>query len=196
MAEGEEELKNLLMKRKEESEKSWLLLNIEKTKIVVSSIITSCKQMRKQWKQWKTLFLGLQNHCIWWQQPWNEKMLAPWKNCYDKPRQHMKKQTQITLLTKMHIVKAMVFPVVMYRYESWTIKKAEWEEQGSRGVGWRGIHLSPWIQQDYMFRHRSAHRTPAESWQEYVASQKEYIDPLKTQDQVLSFWVGALTLRP
>ena len=37
-------------------------------------------------------FLGLQNHCRWWLQPWNWKMLAPWKNCYDKPRQHIKKQ--------------------------------------------------------------------------------------------------------
>ena len=51
-------------------------------------------------------------------------MLTPWKKSYNKPRQHIKKQRHY-LPTKVHIVKAMVFPVVMYGYESWTIKKAE-----------------------------------------------------------------------
>ena len=51
-------------------------------------------------------------------------MLAPWKKSYDKPRQHIK-NTDITLLTKVHTVKYMVFPVVMHGCESWTIKKAE-----------------------------------------------------------------------
>ena len=51
-------------------------------------------------------------------------MLAPWTESYDKPRQYIK-NTDITLLTKVHIVKAMVFPVVMYGCESWTIKKPE-----------------------------------------------------------------------
>ena len=51
-------------------------------------------------------------------------MLAPWKESYDKPRQHNLKR-DITLLTKVCLVKAMVFPVVMYGCESWTIKKAE-----------------------------------------------------------------------
>ena len=51
-------------------------------------------------------------------------MLAPWKKTYDKPRQHIKKQA-ITLPTKVHLVKVMVFPVVMYGCESWTIKKVE-----------------------------------------------------------------------
>ena len=48
--------------------------------------------MGKQWKQWQTLFFGLQNHCRWWLQPWNSKMLAPSKISYDQPRQHIKKQ--------------------------------------------------------------------------------------------------------
>ena len=48
--------------------------------------------MGKQWKQWETLFLGLQNH--WWLQLWNYKMLAPWKKSYDQPWQHIKKQRQ------------------------------------------------------------------------------------------------------
>ena len=52
------------------------------------------------------------------------KTLAPWKESYDKPRQHIKSR-DITLPKKVHLVKAMVFPVVMYRCESWTIKKAE-----------------------------------------------------------------------
>ena len=51
-------------------------------------------------------------------------MLAPWKESYDKPRQHIKRR-DIALPTKVHTVKAMVFPVVMYGCESWTVKKAE-----------------------------------------------------------------------
>ena len=58
MAESEEELKSLLMKVKEESEKAGLKLNIQKTKIMASGLITSWKLMGKQWKQWQTLFLG------------------------------------------------------------------------------------------------------------------------------------------
>ena len=53
------------------------------------------------------------------------KTLAPWKKSYDKPRQCIKKNRDITLSTKVHIVKAVVFPVVMYGCESWTIEKAE-----------------------------------------------------------------------
>ena len=54
-------------------------------------------------------------------------MLAPWKKSYDKPRQHIKKQreTLITLPTKICIVKAMTFPVVVYGYESWALKEGE-----------------------------------------------------------------------
>ena len=64
MAESEEELKSLL-KVKEESEKTGLKFNIQKTKIMASSPITSWKIDGKQWKQWLTLFSGLQNHCRW-----------------------------------------------------------------------------------------------------------------------------------
>ena len=48
--------------------------------------------MGKQWKQCQTLFLRLQNHCRWWLQPWNLKTVTPWKESYDQPRQHIKKQ--------------------------------------------------------------------------------------------------------
>ena len=56
-------------------------------------------------------------------------MLTPWKKSYDQPRQHIKKQS--TLPTKVRLVKAMVFPVVMYEFESWTIKKAESQRIGA-----------------------------------------------------------------
>ena len=68
MAESEEELKSLLMKMKEESEKVGLKLNNQKTKIMASSPITHGKKMGKQWL---TLFFWAPNHYIWWLQPWN-----------------------------------------------------------------------------------------------------------------------------
>ena len=67
--------------------------------------------------------LGLQNHCRWWLQPQNEKMLAPWKERYDKLS--ILKSKDNILLTKVHLVEAMIFPVVMYGCESWTIKTSE-----------------------------------------------------------------------
>ena len=66
VAESEEELKSLLMKGKEESEKPVLKLNIHKMKIMASSPITSWLIDVKQWKPWQTYFLGLQNHWRWW----------------------------------------------------------------------------------------------------------------------------------
>ena len=71
MAESEEELKSILMKVKEESEKVILKLNIQKTRIMASSPITSWQIDGKQWKQWLTLLFGLQNHCKWGLQPQN-----------------------------------------------------------------------------------------------------------------------------
>ena len=74
MAESEEELKSLLMKVKEESEKIGLKFNIQKTKIMVSGPITSWEIDGEQYKQCQILFFGgrgLQDHCRWWLQPWN-----------------------------------------------------------------------------------------------------------------------------
>ena len=69
-------------------------------------------------------FLGLQNHCRWWLQPWNQKcLLLGWKAMTNLDS--ILKSRDISLLTKVHLVKTMVFPVVMYGCESWTIKKAE-----------------------------------------------------------------------
>ena len=90
MAESEEELKSLLMKVKEESEKAGLKLNIQKTKIMASGPITS---WANRWENSGRLyFFGLRNHCRLWLQPWNKKMLTPWKKSYDQPIQHIKKQ--------------------------------------------------------------------------------------------------------
>ena len=93
MAEIEEELKSLLMKVKEESEKVGFKLNIQKTKIMASGSITSW-QIDGEAVETVAHFIlgGLQNHCRWWPQSWNKKTLTPWKESYDQPRQHIKKQ--------------------------------------------------------------------------------------------------------
>ena len=91
MAESEEELKRLLMKVKEESEKVGLKLNIQKMKIMASGPITSW-QVDGENGQRLTLLFGLQNHCRRWLQPGKLKMLTPWKESFEQPRLHIKKQ--------------------------------------------------------------------------------------------------------
>ena len=72
-------------------------------------------------------------------------MLAPWKKTYDQPRQHIKKQRDITLPTKDSLVKAMVFPVVMYGCENWTVKKTEhWRIYAFELWCWRRLLRVPW----------------------------------------------------
>ena len=123
MAESKEELKSLLLKVKEESEKVGLELNIQKTKIMASGPITSWQIDGETMETViDYIFLvskisadGDCSHEI--------KTLAPWKNSYDQPRQHIKKLRHY-FADMAHLVKAMVFPVVMYGCESWTIKKA------------------------------------------------------------------------
>ena len=125
MAEGEEALNSLLMRVKEESEKAGLKLNIQKMKITASGPVTS-KQIGREKVEAVTdfIFLGSKitvdgdcSHEI--------------KRCLLLGRKSMRnletilKSRDITLLTKIHLVKAMVFPVVMYKCESWTINKAE-----------------------------------------------------------------------
>ena len=89
-------------------------------------------------------FLGLQNHRRWWLQPWNSKTLAPWKKSCEQPRQHSKKQRHY-LLRNVYIVKAMVFLVVMYGFENWTIKKAEcWRIDAFELWCWRRLLRVPW----------------------------------------------------
>ena len=130
MAESEE-LKSLLMKVKEESEKVGLKHNIQKTKMIASSHITSWQTNGETETDSKILYFGgLQNHCRWWLWLRNKKTLAPWKKSHDQPRYHVKIR-DMTLPTKIHLVKAMVSPVVTYQCESWTIKKAEHQRIGA-----------------------------------------------------------------
>ena len=72
-------------------------------------------------------------------------MLAPWKKSYDQPRQHILKSRDIISMTKVHLVTAMVFPVVMNGYESWTIKKTEHQRIDVFELwGWRRFLRVPW----------------------------------------------------
>ena len=125
MAESEEELKSLLMEVKEEREKLGLNLNIQKTKIMASGPITSSEIDGETVETVADfIFLG-------------SKITAD-GDCSHEIKRHLLlgrkvmtnldsiwKSRDITLPTKVHLVKAMVFPVVMYGCESWTVKKAE-----------------------------------------------------------------------
>ena len=103
MTESEEELKSLLMRVKEENEKAGLKFNIQKTKIMVSDPITSQQiEGGKIVSGDRFYFLGLQNHCRQWLQPWNLRILAPWKKSYDKPSQCIKKWRYNCKYTKSH----------------------------------------------------------------------------------------------
>ena len=122
MAESEEELKSLLIKVKEESEKVGLKLNIQKTKIIASSPITSWEIDGETLADF--IFLGSKitadgdySHEIKRYLLLGRKVMT---NLYS-----IFKSRDITLPTKVHLVKAMVFPVAMYGCESWTVKKAE-----------------------------------------------------------------------
>ena len=89
-------------------------------------------------------FWGLQNNCRWWVQSWNSKTLAPWKKSCDHPRRILK-SIDITLPTKVHLVKAMVFPVVMYGCQSWTKEKAEcWRIDAFELWCWTRLLRVPW----------------------------------------------------
>ena len=122
MAESEEELKSLLMRVKEESEKVGLKLNIQKTKIMASSPITSWEIDGKTVSDF--IFLcskitadGDCSHEIKRRLLLGRKVITNLDSIW--------KSRDITLPTKVRLVKAMVFPVVMYGCESWTVKKAE-----------------------------------------------------------------------
>ena len=120
-----EELKSLLMKVKEESEKVGLKLNIQKTKIMAFGHITSCQIDGEKVETLDDFILG------------GSKITAD-GDCNHEIKRHLLlgrkamtnldsilKSRDITLPTKVHLVKAMIFPVVTYGCESWTIKKAE-----------------------------------------------------------------------
>ena len=125
MAENEEELKSLLMKVKEESEKVGLKLNIQKTKIMASGPTTSWERDGETVETVSDFIFG------------GSKITADGDCSHEIKRplllgrkvlmniDSILKSRDITLSTKVHLVKATVFPVVMYRCESWTIEKAE-----------------------------------------------------------------------
>ena len=93
IAESKDELKNLLMTVKEESERTSLKLNIKKTKIMACSPISSWQIEGENVEVViDFLFLGSKNHCGQWLQPWNQKMIASWQESYDKPRQCVENQ--------------------------------------------------------------------------------------------------------
>ena len=125
MAESEEELKSLLMKVKEASEEVGLKLNIQKTKIMASGPITSWEIDGETMERGSDFIF------------WGSKITAD-GDCSHEIKRHLHfvrkvmtildsilKSRDITLPTKVHLVKAMVFPAVMYGCESWTVKKAE-----------------------------------------------------------------------
>ena len=80
--------------------------------------------MEKQWKQWENLFFGLQNHCRWWESHEIKRCLLLGRKAMINLGSILKSR-DITLPAKICLVKAMVFPVVTYGCESWTVKKAE-----------------------------------------------------------------------
>ena len=142
LTESEEELKSLLIKVKEESEKVGLKLNIQKTKIMASSPITS----------WQIDGETVADLIFW-----GSKITADGecnheiKRCLLLGRKVMTnlnsifKSRDIILPTKVRLVKAMVFPVVMYGCESWTVKKAECERIDAFDLWcWRSLLRVPW----------------------------------------------------
>ena len=143
MAESEGELKSLLTKVKEESEKAGLKFNIQKTKIMAFSPITSWQIDGETMETVTDFIFGGSKITADGDCSHETKTLAPWKKSYDKPRQHIKKQRHY-FPTKVHVVKAMVFPVVMYGCESWTIKKAECQRMDAFELWcWRLLRV-PW----------------------------------------------------
>ena len=145
MAESEEELKSLLMKVKEESEKVGLKLNIQKTKIMASGPITACQIDGETVKTVIGFISGGSEITA------DGDCSHEIKRCLFLGRKAMTnldsllKSRDITLPTKVHLVKCVVFPVVMYRCESWTIKEAEHQRIDDFELWcWRRLLRVPW----------------------------------------------------
>ena len=145
MAESEEELKNLLMKVKVESEKVGLKLNIQKMKIMASGPITSWEIDGETVESVPDFIFGVIkitadgdcSHEIKRRLLLGRKVMTNLDSIF--------KSRDITLPTKIHLVKAMVFPVVMYGCESWTVKKAERRTIDTFELWcWRRLLRVPW----------------------------------------------------
>ena len=143
MAENEEELKSLLLRVKEESEKAGLKLNIQKTKTTAFGPITSWQKERGKVEAVTGFtFLGSKitvdddcSHEI-------QRCLLLWRKAMTNPDSILKSR-DITLPTKVHLVKAMVFPVGVYGCKSWTIKKAEHQRIVAFRLCWRRLLRIP-----------------------------------------------------
>ena len=147
MAESEEELKSVLMRMEEESKKTGLKLNIQKTNIMASDPIISGQTDRGEKEETVTGFILL-----------GSKITAD-GDCSHKIKRYLLlgrkamtnidsilKSRDIALLTKVHIVKAMIFPVDMYGCESWTIKKADHRRIDAFELWcWRRLLRVPWF---------------------------------------------------
>ena len=145
MAESKAELKSLLMKVKEENEKVGLKLNIQKTKIMASSPITSWQTDGETVETMTDLIFGGSkitadgdcSHEI-------KRCLLLGRKVMTNPESILKSR-DITLPTKVRLVKAMVFPVVMYGCEGWTVKKAERRRIDAFELWcWRSVLRVPW----------------------------------------------------
>ena len=146
MAESEEELKSLLMKVRKDSEKVGLRLNIQKTKIMASGPVTSWEIDGETVETVSDFILG------------GSKITADGNFSHEIKRHlllgrkvminlgNISKSRDITLPTKVHLVKAMVFPLVMYGCERWTAKKAEHQRIDAFELWcWRRLLRVPWI---------------------------------------------------
>ena len=131
------------MKVKEESEKVGSKLNVQKTKIMASSPITSWQIDGETMETVRDYFLGLENHCRWWLQPKIKRCLLLGRKVMTNLDSILKSR-DVALPTKVRLVKAMVFPVI-YGCESWTIKKAEsWRTDDFELWCWRRLLRVPW----------------------------------------------------
>ena len=131
------------MKVKEESEKVGFKLSIQKTKIMATDLITSWQKMGKQWKQWETIF--------------GVSQITSDGDCSHEIKRHLLlgrkimtiidsilKSRDITFPKNVHLIKGMVFPVVMYGCESWAIKKAQCQRIGAFELWGRRLLRVPW----------------------------------------------------
>ena len=144
MAESEEELKSLLMKVKVESEKVCLKLNFQKTKIMASGPITSWEIDGETVEIVSDfIFLGSKITAGDCSHEIKRRLLLGRKVMTNL--ESILKSRVVTVPTKVHLVKAMVFPVVMYGYDSWTVKKAEHRRIDTFELWcWRRILRVPW----------------------------------------------------
>ena len=141
MAESEEELKSLLMEVKRGEWKSWLKTQHSENK---DHGILYHHFMANRWgnngNSVRLYFGGFQNHCRWWLQPWHLLLGRKAMTNLDSTL----KSRDITLPTKVRLVKTMVFPVAIHGYDSWTIKKAEYWRIDAFELCWRRLLRLPW----------------------------------------------------